>query len=97
MWLSSKLSAAFDTRTPFDFFDLSRFVEDDHDVCVIYVKPSVTPVFLANGAFYVRVGAMNRPQTGHDLLAYCFRRFPQPVADALAPVATTSQAAQSPE
>lgn len=82
LWLSSKLEATIDTRAAFSFFEITRYEENGRDICVIFVKPSASPVFVrapgrkGRGAiFYVRAGAKNQPQDGHDLLAYCARRW----------------------
>jgi len=74
MWLCQRLDRALDAPAAFSLFEVTKYVEDNCEICAISVRPSPTPVFV-NKEFYVRNGAISEPKVGRDLLSYCSRRW----------------------
>jgi len=76
IWLNDKLNSGLDVAAAFNNYTIIRYNEKGKDICAIRVQPSDAPVFVgSNRAFYVRTGAQNKPQTGHDLFVYFKKRW----------------------
>jgi hypothetical protein len=74
LYLGDVLHAHLDVDSPFRFFTVTRYHEQDKEICVIHVEPSDRPVFV-DDVLYVRVEAQNRPLKGREVLSYSADRW----------------------
>ena len=74
LYLTDVLISHLDVDSPFRFFGVTRYHEQDKDICVIHVEPSDRPVFVED-VLYVRVEAQNRPLKGREVLSFAAHRW----------------------
>jgi len=74
LFLGSRLRSRLDTQNPFLYYRIERRRVQQHDVCMVTVKPAAAPVYL-DKRLYVRSGNQTIELLGPDLINYVATRW----------------------
>jgi hypothetical protein len=74
LFLGGRLRSRLDTQNPFLFYQIERRRVQQHDVCMVKVKPAAMPVYL-DKRLYVRSGNQTLELLGPDLIDYVAARW----------------------
>jgi len=74
LYLRQVLDSRIDIENPHLYYKITRLIEEDKDICVIYVKAANKAVWL-DEKFYLRVGNLTKELKGRNLMDYIKRRW----------------------